>query len=264
MSSLVDRIDAPCQAAPTDRKADSHFAEPYPTSGKGARARAPSLANGSLEVNTLGFIPRRVTAGSDIVSEGTAAPQCIIVRQGWVAPYKLLPDGRRQLLDLLLEHDGIQICRDNRDCASHSVVALTDAYVLQGNAEDLAQAGALRRGSELCTAPLFAEQQRRMMDRMAILGHGRAAERLASCLLDLWRRQHARGHVDETGACPIPIRQSDLGDAVGLTSVHVCRTLTIFRRLGLLEFANGRLRMLCPDKVAIIAGCECERTACDM
>ncbi len=264
MSSLVDRIDPPRQATPTDRKADGHFVERRPGSGKGAHDFAPSLVNVPLHANTLGFIPRRVTAGADIVSEGMAAPQCIIVREGWVAPYKLLPDGRRQLLDLLLAYDGVQICRDNRGCASHSVVALTDAHVLQGNADDLTRTGALRRGSELCTAPLFAEQQRRMMDRMAILGHGRAAERLASCLLDLWRRQRARGHVDETGACPIPIRQSDLGDAVGLTSVHVCRTLTIFRRLGLLEFANGRLRMLCPDKVAIIAGCECERAACDV
>ena len=264
MSSLVDRIDAPCQAAPTDRKADGHSAEGYSTSGKGAHDYAASVAIVPLDANALGFIPRRVTAGSDIVAEGTGSPQCIIVQHGWVAPYKLLPDGRRQLLDLLLKYDGIQICRDNHGCASHSVVALTDAHILQGSADDLARTGALRRGSDLCTPPLFAEQQRRMMDRMAILGHGRAAERLASCLLDLWRRQRARGHVDETGACPIPIRQSDLGDAVGLTSVHVCRTLTIFRRLGLLEFANGRLRMLCPDKVAIITGCECDRAACDM
>ncbi|WP_170144277.1 Crp/Fnr family transcriptional regulator [Dichotomicrobium thermohalophilum] len=225
---------------------------------------ATAFADGALDAHALRFVPRRVMAGSDIVSEGGDSPACLVIKQGWAAPYKLLRDGRRQLLDLLMEQDGIRVCRDDQGRAFHSIVALTDSYVLEGTAEDLARFGAIQHNGQPCAEPVFAEQQRRMMDRMAILGHGRAAERLASCLLDLWRRQEARGNVDESGSCPIPIRQSDLGDAVGLTAVHVCRTLTVFRRLGLLEFANGRLKMLRPEKVAFIAGCESERPPYDV
>lgn len=260
MSSFVHRANVACRASgPASRCAKSH--------GDGAAAvrmtGATALVNAQLNASALRVAPRRVWAGSDIITEGGESAPCLVIDQGWAAPYKLLRDGRRQLLDLLMEHDGIRICRDAKGRAFHSIVALTDGFVIEGTAADLARIGAIQHDAQPCAEPVFAEQQRRMMDRMAILGHGRAAERLASCLLDLWKRQLARGHVDETGSCPIPIRQSDLGDAVGLTAVHVCRTLTVFRRLGLLEFATGRLKMLRPDKVAFIAGADDERPYCE-
>lgn len=217
-----------------------------PFSGRALAAAAPR------------HVPHRVSAGRDVVCEGTLSPECVIVRQGWIAPYKLLRDGRRQLLDILMAGDGIRVGRDLRGCAFHSIVALTDACVLEGTACELARLGALAHTGDPCAAPILTEQQRRMMERMAILGHGRAAERLAACLLDLWRRQFEHGNV-KGRSCPMPIRQSDLGDAVGLTSVHVCRTLTAFRRLGLLDFAGGRMTIFNSEKLAIIAGLEPER-----
>ena len=212
----------------------------------------------TLPAALLRQAPRRVGAGRDLVCEGSVAPDCIIVQEGWIAPYKLLRDGRRQLLDLLMEGDGIRVCRDAQGRAFHSIAALTDACVLEGAARELARTSALAHSGDPCTAPILAEQQRRMMERMAILGHGRAAERLAACLLDLWQRQRLRGNT-EGQSCPMPIRQSDLGDAVGLTSVHVCRTLMTFRRLGLLDFAGGRLTIFSPEKLTFMAGLDPER-----
>ncbi len=251
MSSLVDLANAPCHAP-----RDGYSVERSNTDGRAAprSKRTEVSADRILDAYALRFVPRHVAAGSDIISEGAGSAPYLLVKQGWAAPYKLLSDGRRQLLDLMIDDDGIRICRDQQGRAFHSIVALTDTQVVEGTAEALARFGAIQHPGEACAAPVFAEQQRRMMDRMAILGHGRAAERLAACLLDLWTRQRARGNVDAQGSCPIPIRQSDLGDAVGLTAVHVCRTLTVFRRLGLMEFANGRLKMVRPDKVAFIAG----------
>jgi len=261
MSSFMDRADPACRTSADDYGVERHLNE---TSAAVTMTGSTGLAEGPLDAQALRFVPRRVTAGSDIISEGGDSSACLVVKHGWAAPYKLLRDGRRQLLDLLMDQDGIRICRDAQGRAFHSIVALTDTFVLEGTAEDLARFGAIEQDGRPCAEPVFAEQQRRMMDRMAILGHGRAAERLASCLLDLWRRQEIRGNVDEAGSCPIPIRQSDLGDAVGLTAVHVCRTLTVFRRLGLLEFANGRLKMLRPEKVAFIAGAEGDRQSCEI
>ncbi len=261
MSSMIDQATPSCRAS----RADFDLARtPDQQTNALTRENGTPATDQTVTRNALRFLPRRVAAGTDIVSEGGYSAPCLIVTRGWAAPYKLLRDGRRQLLDVLMEHDGIRICRDSRHQAFHSIVALTDAHVIEGSAEDLARLEAIGIGGLSRPDVLFAEQQGRMMSRMAILGHGRAAERLASCLLDLWRRQEARDKVDETGACPIPIRQSDLGDAVGLTAVHVCRTLTLFRRLGLLEFGNGRLRMLHPEKVAFIAGTESEGQPCRM
>lgn len=260
MSSVVDKGYSACRASRDNRDVE-HIKNIAPMGLHGD----VSFADGALDANALRFVPRRVTAGSDIIREGGNSAACLLITQGWAAPYKLLRDGRRQLLDLLMEEDGMRVCRDVNGRAFHSVVALTDAYVLEGTAEDLLHFGAIKHhDQQICAELVFAEQQRRMMDRMAILGHGRAAERLAACLIDLWRRQEQRGNVDEAGCCPIPIRQSDLGDAVGLTAVHVCRTLTVFRRIGLLDFANGRLRMLRPEKVALIAGADGEPHVCEV
>ncbi len=259
MSSVLDRATAACRA-PRDSCQHSQSK----TDAALRMQAATALAEAPLAANGLRFMPRRVPAGSDIVAEGRESAPCLVIKEGWAAPYKLLRDGRRQLLDLLMDQDGIRICRDEERRAFHSIVALTDCFVIEGAAEDLVRFGAIESNGKPCAEPVFAEQQRRMMDRMAILGHGRAAERLAACLLDLWRRQEARGNVDETGGCSIPIRQSDLGDAVGLTAVHVCRTLTVFRRLGLLEFASGRLKMLRPEKVAFLAGAETDRQPCEI
>jgi len=229
-------------------------------SGASAPESVVTFTGPAFQSSVLRPTLRRVSAGRDVTSEGAGSPECVTVQEGWVAPYKLLCDGRRQLLDILIEGDSIRVCRDSCGRAFHSIVALTDACVLEGAIRDLARSGAIAHDGDPCAAQVLAEQQRRMMERMAILGHGRAAERLAACLLDLWQRQKARGNI-EGRSCPMPIRQSDLGDAVGLTSVHVCRTLTILRRLGFIDISGGRMTIFSPERLAFIAGLDMERRA---
>lgn len=254
MASLGQQIATPLSTPEDRRRKERTGYRAAPSAG--ATPVAPARGGAAVHA-PAGVIPRRAAAGADIVRESMDSPECVVIIGGWAAPYKLLGDGRRQLLDLLMERDGLRICRDEQGRAFAPIVALTECLFVEGSTQDVAPFGVPVHGG-LSAEPLFAAQQRRMMDRMAILGHGRAAERLASCLLDLWVRQSERGNVED-GSCPIPIRQSDLGDAVGLTAVHVCRTLTIFRQLGMLEFANGRLRMLRPDKLALLAGRDPER-----
>jgi len=254
MASLVSSAGA--QFAQVEDGDDGNCA----ASPAGAAKSVIKFSGAAFPPTALRCTLRRVSAGRDMICEGATGPECLTVQNGWVAPCKLLCDGRRQLLDILMEGDSIRVCRDSHGRAFHSIVALTDACVMEGTIRDLARSGALAHDGDPCAAPVLAEQQRRMMERMAILGHGRAAERLAACLLDLWQRQKARGNF-EGRSCPLPIRQSDLGDAVGLTSVHVCRTLTIFRRLGLIDIAGGRMTIFSPERLAFIAGLDPERRA---
>jgi len=254
MASFGQQIAAPL-STPYDNRETARTGH---RAGLSASAMEVASALGGAAVHApAGVVPRRAAAGADIVCESMESPECVVIIRGWAGPYKLLGDGRRQLLDLLIERDGLRICRDEQGRAFVPIVALTECVVVEGSTQDVAPFGVPVHGG-LSAEPLFVAQQRRTMDRMAILGHGRAAERLASCLLDLWVRQSERGNVED-GSCLIPIRQSDLGDAVGLTAVHVCRTLRIFRQLGVLEFANGRLKMERPDKLALLAGRDPER-----
>jgi CRP-like cAMP-binding protein len=62
-------------------------------------------------------------------------------------------------------------------------------------------------------------------------------------LCELFVRLKAIG-LAEGNACKLPLTQADLGDALGLSTVHVNRTLQELRGEGLIELHSGRLRIL--------------------
>ena len=198
---------------------------------------------------------RWVPAGVDIFSEGDDVQPYFLLLEGWAAPYKCLCDGRRQFFDILIGRDGMRGLRSSRGArATLSMQALTDCRVWQGNSDELRRLNATAAGPNFEEAQtLFIEQHQRMLNRMTVLGHARAPERVAYCLLEIWRRQLGSGAV--AGArCPLPIKQGDIGDAVGLTGVHVCRTLATFKKLDIVKFKDGRLTVMRPFDLADIAG----------
>ena len=73
-------------------------------------------------------------------------------------------------------------------------------------------------------AEMAAGARARISERMLRLGKGNAEKRVAYALLELWTRLHGSGPA-VTDSFYIPMRQQQLGDFVGLSSVHVCRTL---------------------------------------
>ena len=70
--------------------------------------------------------------------------------------------------------------------------------------------------------------------RLATLGQGDARERMAVLFQELWQRQIEIGRADDC-EFPLPISQAAIGDALGLTAVHVSRTLGKFEEDGILS-----------------------------
>ena len=87
-----------------------------------------------------------------------------------------------------------------------------------------------------------------------LMGTGRqnARERIAFLLLELYYRSQMQTDVDGE-AVPFPICQEEIADAVGLTTVHVNRTLKEMRGEGLIECAARRLVINDEEKLAEIA-----------
>ncbi|MEO1205483.1 MAG: Crp/Fnr family transcriptional regulator [Pseudomonadota bacterium] len=225
-----------------------------PRQGRVADGR-PNLDLPALYTPVRPIASRRVSAGTDIIAQGDEALPYLLVLQGWAAPYKCLCDGRRQFFDILIGRDGMRGLRTS--CDSHanlSIVALTDCWVWQGTLNDLHLLTASHSGLSFdALQAMFIDQHQRTLNRMTVLGHTRAPERVAYCLLELWNRQ--LGDKAVAGACcPLPLKQSDIGDATGLTGVHVCRTLSTFKKLGILRIEDGQLTVLRPDDLADIAG----------
>jgi len=99
-----------------------------------------------------------------------------------------------------------------------------------------------------------AASRSRMAERMLRLGRGRAAMRMAYALLELNVRLEALGQARD-GKYHIPMNQRILGDFVGLSSVHVCRTLGRLVSDGFVRVAGQMdIEILDFDALSEIAG----------
>ncbi|BBC73911.1 cyclic nucleotide-binding protein [Altererythrobacter sp. B11] len=196
----------------------------------------------------LGRVVRSVEARRDILREGDAPQTIKFVLEGWVSRYKELPDGRRQILSLMIPGD---ICDANAfilEEMDHSLGAITTVRYAEIGREEfdaivassLNMAKALWR-SELVTASIQREWT------MSV-GQRTAPERISHLFCEMYARLAGLG-LTQGGSCEFPLTQADIGEATGLTSVHVNRTLQALRREGLVELRARRLHVLDHDRL---------------
>ena len=91
-----------------------------------------------------------------------------------------------------------------------------------------------------------------MLNQLMRVGRQNAYERLAHLFLEIAHRLDSVG-LAEDGQISMPLTQEIIADAMGLSVVHLNRTLQQLRREGLIEFKNGTVRILKPDRLAAIA-----------
>jgi CRP-like cAMP-binding protein len=88
-----------------------------------------------------------------------------------------------------------------------------------------------------------------LLDHAVRLGRLTAFERVAHFLLELQQRLEIAGLGDRQ-RFPLPLTQEILADALGLSIVHVNRTLQQLRRTGLIELRSGVAILVQPDALA--------------
>lgn len=195
---------------------------------------------------------RPVAAGTEIMFEGDPVYAVTWVLKGWVGLSKILDDGRRQLIDLVLPVDLVVATTADGSSSPYGITALTDAvtapYSMARLARQRAEFQALGRIIDRLTAAAATRQAERMLR----LGQGTACERVAHALLEVFLRLEAIG---QTTGCrfKLPITQRDFGDLTGLTSVHVCRTLRRLMRDGLIDYLGQEITIRNIDRLAKIA-----------
>lgn len=205
-----------------------------------------SLSEGEVElVRSLGERRERHGPGEQLVAEGAVARPRFVV-SGWACRQRLMPDGRRQIFSLLLPGDSFGFGSRPALCgvAALTAIDIMDAGALQE---------AIRRGSVpgLARALSAAETQEDalLLDHAVRLGRMTAFERVAHFLLELQQRLEIAGLGDHQ-RFPLPLTQEILADALGLSIVHVNRTLQQLRRAALLELRSGVAILLEPEAMA--------------
>lgn len=179
---------------------------------------------------------RRIAPQREIESERRPAGQPLLLLSGWAARVRTFLDGRRQILSLLLPGDLVGQWHHAGMAAPATVIALTEVI--------LAPAPAAEPGTVLARAyaAAAAQEEAQLYRQIARLGRLSAYERLADWLLETRDRLATAGLANGNGF-PMPLTQEVLADMLGLTSVHINRTLQSMRRDGVLDLRSGTARL---------------------
>ncbi|MGU3540400.1 Crp/Fnr family transcriptional regulator [Methylobacterium sp. A54F] len=186
---------------------------------------------------------RVLSPRQDAVRIGDRPSHCFLVQDGWVCRYAQLSNGRRQITAFHVAGDLPDLQSLHLPVLDHSISTLTIATLafiphepLHGIIAKFPNLAAALWRNALVDAAISREW-------IVSLGRRSAYQRLAHLLCELYLRQEAVGLADGH-SCSLPLTQSDLADATGLTPVHVNRMLQRLRRNGLVRIYGGQLTVL--------------------
>lgn len=196
--------------------------------------------------------PRRVPAGADIVTENVHASHSTLILSGLSGRYSTLADGGRQITEINVPGDFVDLHSLLMKQMDHGIVALSDCtYATAPHArliEITERHPHLTRLLWLDTIIDAAIHRQWLvaMGRRSGLGH------LAHLLCEMYLRLQVVGQT-EGMAFELPLTQSVIGDVLGLSTVHVNRLIAELRAEGLVAWSSFQVEILDWDRLATIA-----------
>ncbi|WP_346344681.1 Crp/Fnr family transcriptional regulator [Sphingomonas sp. dw_22] len=185
---------------------------------------------------------RHVRRGAVLQRENEACGELFILRKGLMMSYVLLDDGSRQILRFLFPGDMLGISSAMYREAPETLSALSDCVVCPFDRSVLSEL--MVDHPRLAGMVLVYSQIERvaLTDRLAALGRTSAKARVAALLLELRNRLRA---IDKSidNAFALGLTQEEIGDATGLTAVHVNRMLRQLEEEGLIAREAGRVTL---------------------
>ncbi|MET3666525.1 Crp/Fnr family transcriptional regulator [Caulobacter sp. 1776] len=183
---------------------------------------------------------RTVPAGKLLIEPGDRPGFSTFLVSGLCARFSLTSNGGRQLTEINVAGDFVDLHSLLMRQMDHGVLALADCMIAPATHEDLRR---LTEEHPHLTRLLWLET---VVDGaihrqwLVTMGQQDAASRLAHLMCELYRRLEAAGLATDSGFA-LPMTQADLGDVLGLTQVHVNRVLMELRRRGLLLWKAGQV-----------------------
>ena len=189
-----------------------------------------------------------VEPGSPLLMEGSNSPQLFTALRGMGVRYKTLESGARQVINFVLPGDFIGLQAAVMGEMKHSVGATTAMTLCVFDRSALWDVfrHTPRRAYDLTW--LGAVEEHFLGEALTVIGQRAGIDRLAWALLRLFKKLRALG-IGEAHAVPLPFRQQDMADALGLSLVHTNKSLQKLRQSRLLEWSSGMLTI--PDTAAL-------------
>ena len=188
----------------------------------------------------------------DLVVDGYPYTKLCFVKDGIAARYKVLRNGKRQIVSLLVPGDIVGLPGSFLDRASFSVVALTD-MTLEVCSHDAFIATCYRRPKfALALSWLAIHDATLYAERIVDIGRRTPIERLAHFLLELHMRLSMVGRASES-AFDLPISQEVMSDTLGLSVPHLNRMLAKLRTDGMVTVADRRVELVDVKALQLLA-----------
>lgn len=216
----------------------------------------PPPAEGILTGRTraVGREYRFFASGAELFAQDRSNEDVFTLVEGWVSLHHILEDGRRQILEFLLPGDICGLVSPPGGPAQHAAEALTDVTavvipqsqfvsMLATNADYAASVIDRLSGSILAAHESLVD-----------IGRRNALEAVAHLLFRLDRRVREIGGAVPGRTVDFPPTQEQLGDALGLSAAHVCRTLRVLRERGILSLDRHGLCIHDPDALCRMLG----------
>lgn len=190
--------------------------------------------HGHLHLHTLKRPPfrRQIFQAETVIPGNYSKAFSRYIVSGWSCCQRISVDGRRQVFALMIPGDVVFNGTPHMQQKSLHAIALTklEMIVVPVEMDD-----ALEDAHQKSVIALY--------DQLIRLGSMNAVARMAHLLLDLHRRL-AKVGLTEGWGFSMPLKQSVLADLLGMTSVHVSRTLQHLRRNRLIEFKERQVLIL--------------------
>jgi CRP-like cAMP-binding protein len=178
---------------------------------------------------------REVPADDDMAREGDRPTESTLLLEGFAARYKLLSNGKRQITAIHVPGDFIDLHSVLLKTMDHGVVALMPCKLclfphdgLRDITERMPHLGRLLWLNTLLDSAIHREW-------LVAMGRRPALSQVAHLICELFLRLQVVG-LTEGYSFRLPLTQAELGDALGLSTVHVNRTIQELRANGLVAW----------------------------
>jgi CRP-like cAMP-binding protein len=204
---------------------------------------APLSSSDQKILDELAVNQELFEADVDIISEGESPRSVFLILAGMAVRYRQLPDGGRQIMTFLIPGDLCDMHVFLAKAMDHSIGTITAVRIASISRDRIMDVFAHRPRISAALWWSSMQEEAMLRERIVSLGRRDARGRIAYLLCELlWR--HAAVGLSSNGTFALPLTQTELGDTLGLTPVHVNHILKEFRAHGLISINRKVIDLL--------------------
>jgi CRP-like cAMP-binding protein len=212
----------------------------------------------AFEKEELAFVSKfkkgelAVDKGATVLVEGNHSAHLYTVLSGWGFRYKLMSDGRRQILNYLMPGDLIGLQGSLMGEMQHSVEALSPMLLCMFERDQLHELYRNYPGLAYDITWIASREEQMLDENLLSVGRRTALERAAYLIAFIGSRARTVG-LNGKQAVEIPITQQHIADTLGLSLVHTNKTIRKLMNRELIVWRDGGCEILDLDGLMTLA-----------